>query len=366
LSLAHVDHDRSTVRTAPHQRPEPHTTTSSAPPAQSRSRRDPYLDNAKFLAVLLVVVGHVWNNLSNLPVVEAGYLWLYLFHMPAFVLVTGYLSRRSTTVTPHRARQIVAGLVVPYLLFQAVYGVLGDVATIKSAEPGVLSPAWMMWFLAAVACWRLTAPLWERLRAPVAIAVLVSLVGGATTAGELALTQVLGLLPFFVLGLCLQPHHLTWLHSRAVRTAAGVALGAAAVASWVVVPVTEMQVEWVLWRTSYDQLGVGWLEGGLARLGLLLTGLVLAVALLALVPRRPMWFTPLGAHTMYAYLLHGLVVLAALALGVFDLPVVQTPVGVVVTTAVAAATGWALMTRPVRRVARPVVEPDLRWLWRSG
>jgi fucose 4-O-acetylase-like acetyltransferase len=366
LSLAHVDRDHRTVRTPLRQQPEPHTTTASAPEAQSRPRRDPYLDNAKFLAVVLVVVGHFWNNLSNLPVVEAGYLWLYLFHMPAFVLVTGYLSRRSTTVTPHRARQIVAGLVVPYLLFQALYGVLGDVATIKSAEPGVLSPAWMMWFLAAVACWRLTAPLWERLRAPVVIAVLLSLVGGATTAGELALTQVLGLLPFFVLGLCLQPHHLTWLHSRAVRATAGVALAAAAVACWVVAPVTEMQVEWVLWRTSYDQLGAGWLEGGLARLGLLLVGLVLAAAFLALVPRRTMWFTPLGAHTMYAYLLHGVVVLAAMAVGVFDLPVVQTPAGVAVTTGVAAVTGWALMTHPVRRVTRRVVEPDLRWLWRSG
>ena len=365
MSLAHVDPDDRTARTAPHQPPEPHTASPSAPTAPSR-RRDPYLDNAKFLAVVLVVVGHFWNNLSGLPVVEAGYLWLYLFHMPAFVLVTGYLSRRSTAVTPHRARQIVAGLVVPYLLFQAVYGVLGDVATIKSAEPGVLSPAWMMWFLAAVACWRLTAPLWERLRAPVAVAVLVSLLGGATTAGELALTQVLGLLPFFVLGLCLQPHHLTWLHSRAVRTAAGISLGVAFVACWVVVPVTDMQVEWVLWRSSYDQLGVGWLEGGLARLGLLLAGLVLAVAFLALVPRRPMWFTAHGAHTMYAYLVHGLVVLTALALGVFDLPVVQTPAGVAMTTAVAAATGWVLMTRPVRHVLRPVVEPDLRWLWRSG
>jgi fucose 4-O-acetylase-like acetyltransferase len=362
LSLAHVD---PTVRPAPHQRPEPHPATSSPPAARSRPRRDPYLDNAKFLAVVLVVVGHFWNNLSDLPVVEAGYLWLYLFHMPAFVLVTGYLSRRSTTVTPHRGRQIVAGLVVPYLLFQAVYGVLGDIATIKSAEPGLLSPAWMMWFLAAVACWRLTAPLWVRVRAPVAIAVLVSLAGGATTAGELALTQVLGLLPFFVLGLCLKPHHLTWLHSGAVRTAAGVTLGAAALACCLVVPVTEMQVEWVLWRTSYDQLGVGWLEGALARLGLLAVGLVLAAAFLALVPRRPVWFTPLGAHTMYAYLLHGLVVLAAMAVGAFDLPVVQTPVGVVLTTAAAAAIGWSLMTGPVRRVARPVVEPRLRWLWRS-
>jgi fucose 4-O-acetylase-like acetyltransferase len=351
--------------------PTDQTDHAPAPSATARAlgspgHRDPLLDNAKVLAIVLVVVGHAWNNLRDLPVMEAGYLLVYLFHMPVFVLVTGFLSRGSTTLTSARAQRIVGGLVVPYLLFQAGYGVLADLAGIDPARPGLVAPSWLMWFLAALACWRLTAPVWQHMRAPVAVAVALSLVGGATTAGALALTQVLGLLPFFVLGLCLRPHHLAWLRSRAARGAAVGVFATAAVACQVLAPVTDQTMEWVYWRSSYAELGVSWLEGSLVRLVLLLAGLVLAAAFVALVPRRRLWFTPLGAHTMYAYLLHGLLVLAALALGVFDLAEADPLVGVPTVTCGAVLVAFALMSRPVRQVMHPVVQPDVGALWRRG
>jgi fucose 4-O-acetylase-like acetyltransferase len=343
-----------------------HNTVGSTGIPPPGRQREPLLDNAKVLAVVLVVVGHTWNNLRDLVPVEGGYLLLYLFHMPLFVLVTGYLSRGSTTLTPSRAQRIVGGLVVPYLVFQSGYGVLAALAGIEPAEPGLVTPSWLMWFLAAVACWRMTAPVWSHLRAPVAIAVAVSLVGGATTEGALALTQVLGLLPFFVLGLCLRPHHLEWLRTPRVRAVAVCVLAVAALVCVVRAPLSDQEMEWVYWRSSYAQLGVGLVEGGLVRLGLLLAGLVLAAAFLAVTPRRRLWFTPMGAHTMYAYLLHGLVVLVALGLGLFDVATADPLLGVPVTTVAAVLTAWLLMSRPVRHVMRPVVQPDVGALWRRG
>jgi fucose 4-O-acetylase-like acetyltransferase len=339
--------------------------TPSRSPAPER-QRDPLLDNVKVLAVVLVVVGHSWNNLRGLVPVEGAYLLLYLFHMPLFVLVTGYLSRGAATLTSSRAQRIVGGLVVPYLVFQSGYGVLADLADIEPAQPGLVSPSWLMWFLAALACWRVTAPVWSHLRAPVAVAVVVSLLGGITSEGALALTQVLGLLPFFVLGLRLRPRHLAWLRTPRVRALAVGVLAVAAVTCYVRAPLSDQEMEWVYWRSSYAQLGAGWLEGGLVRLGLLLAGVVLAAAFIALAPRRRRWFTTLGAYTMYAYLLHGLVVLAALALGLFDLATAHPLLGVPATTAAAALTAWLLMSRPVRHVMRPVVQPDVGFLWRRG
>jgi fucose 4-O-acetylase-like acetyltransferase len=366
LSLA-VPTDQPS-RTDRHDPPEHVPQTARAPqePAPRTGGRDAWLDNAKVLAILLVVVGHSWNNLRDLPLVEGGYLLVYLFHMPVFVLVTGYLSRGSTTLTPDRAQRIVGGLLVPYLVFQSGYGVLAGLAGIEPAGPGLVSPSWLMWFLAALVCWRLSAPVWRHMRAPVALAVAVSLAGGATSAGVLALTQVLGLLPFFVLGLCLRPHHLQWLRTRTARIGALGTFAVAAVACCALAPVSDRTMEWVYWRSSYDQLGQGWVEGGLVRLGLLLAGLVLAAAFLALVPRRQMWFTRAGAHTMYAYLLHGLVVLAALGLGIFDLAEADPLVGVPAVTLGAGLTAWLLMSHPVRRAMRPLVQPDLGALWRRG
>jgi len=373
LPLATRTHVHAAADTAddaqPHAQPahtqQGNAVTGGGVPSPRRSR-EPLLDNAKVLAVALVVVGHVWNNLRDLVPVEGGYLLLYLFHMPLFVLVTGYLSRGSTSLTASRAQRIVSGLVLPYLFFQSGYGVLADLASIEPAEPGLVTPSWLMWFLPALACWRVTAPVWTRVRAPLAVAVAVSLVGGATTEGALALTQTLGLLPFFVAGMFLRPHHLDRLRTPRVRVTAAAVLVAAAVACVVRAPLSDREMEWVYWRSGYAQLGAGWLEGGLVRLGLLLAGLVLAAAFLALVPRRRVWFTRLGAHTMYAYLLHGLLVLVALALGLFDLATAHPLVGVPAATGAAVLAAWVLMSRPVRHVMRPVVQPDVGFLWRRG
>ena len=55
--------------------------------------RDPFFDNAKLLLVTLVVVGHSWNLLPAASTSSPVYTFLYAWHVPAFVLVTGYLSR---------------------------------------------------------------------------------------------------------------------------------------------------------------------------------------------------------------------------------------------------------------------------------
>ncbi|MER5424456.1 hypothetical protein [Streptosporangium roseum] len=51
------------------------------PPAD----RDPYFDNAKFLAITLVVSGHLVEDLRDVPVAHAAYFYVYLFHMPLFI-----------------------------------------------------------------------------------------------------------------------------------------------------------------------------------------------------------------------------------------------------------------------------------------
>ena len=63
--------------------------------ARARSR-DPFFDNAKMLLVTLVVVGHSWTLLPDVSTSSPVYVFLYTFHVPAFVLVTGYLSRSFT------------------------------------------------------------------------------------------------------------------------------------------------------------------------------------------------------------------------------------------------------------------------------
>jgi uncharacterized membrane protein YcfT len=60
--------------------------------------RDPYYDNVKFLAVVLVVLGHAWYSLADSRLTTAAHLFVYTFHMPVFILIAGFFSRRFATL----------------------------------------------------------------------------------------------------------------------------------------------------------------------------------------------------------------------------------------------------------------------------
>jgi hypothetical protein len=61
---------------------------------RAAAERDPFFDNAKYLAIVLVAMGHSWEPLqAGSRTVEALYITVYAFHMPAFIIISGCFSR---------------------------------------------------------------------------------------------------------------------------------------------------------------------------------------------------------------------------------------------------------------------------------
>ena len=171
------------------------------------------------MLVALVVVGHSWTLLPEPAWIDLTYDWLYLWHIPAFVLVTGYLSRRFT-YTPRNLRRLVTTVVVPYLVFEGLFAAFRVYVGGETLERLWLNPHWPMWYLAALFLWRLATPFFQRTQHPMAIAVAVSLVGGVWGIETLDLSRVMGLLPFFVAGVLVEDRHLEWLRTAVARRAA--------------------------------------------------------------------------------------------------------------------------------------------------
>ena len=337
----------------------------SATGAVSGTARDPFLDNAKFLLIILVVVGHTWpmGLVEGSRTVKAAYLWITVFHMPAFILLSGYLSR-GFTGRPAQVRRLLTGVLLPYLVFEALYTGLQSLAWGRPFALTPTEPTFLCWFLAALFIWRLTVPVWRAVPYAVPVTVVVSLVAGTTTMGyDLALPRVLMFLPWFVLGTRLRPEHFAWVRARRwPRRCAPPVLLAGGALAYAVAPGTD--VHW-LWM-SYGQhaLGAQLIPYLLVRAGLFATGALMTAAFLALVPRRRLWLTALGAVTLYPYLLHGLLTTAAHAYG-WDAPLRPLgPLGAVLLTVCGAGAAVLLSTAPVRRLARPLIEPRLPGLTR--
>ncbi|MET7637622.1 acyltransferase family protein [Streptomyces sp. NPDC005438] len=328
----------------------------------SRATRDPFFDNAKFLLVILVVVGHNWAPFAQSSrVAEALYLTLYAFHMPAFVLICGYFSR-SFTGRPDQLVRLVSGVLLPYLAFEVLYSAAYVVVMDRPFAVTPTVPTYLCWFLLALFLWRLTVPLWRGIRYPVVVAALVSLGAGLTDTGdELALSRVLMFLPWFVLGTRLRPELLRPLRTPLARWLALVVMPSALVGAYWLAP--RLSAGWLLMTYDHRELNTAVPGYLLTRLAIFAVGAVLVAAFLALVPRRRTAFTALGAVTLYPYLLHGLLVKTVQGCGGYDTMVGGGLPVLALSTLGAVALGVLLCAVPVRRLVRPLVEPSLpRWL----
>lgn len=316
--------------------------------------RDPWLDNAKMLLVTLVVVGHTWALLAFTGLHNQLYNFLYLWHMPAFVMLTGYLSQRFT-YSPQRVWGLVRGLLVPYVIVEAALAAFRvAVGGEKPFHHLWVSPHWPLWYLPAVFCWRLASPALRRLGfAALPVAVAISLVGGYLDWDYLALRRILGFLPFFTLGLLATRHSVDRLRALPRVVPFAVLVGAwfamATIGSW-------GQTRWLYYSWTYAHLDSA-LPPVLTRLALLTAGALAALAVLALVPARQSWFTRMGSVSLVVYLCHGFVVKSVSYSGIPAWADAHGTLGLIVTAAGAIGVGLALASAPVSSVLQRAIDP---------
>lgn len=273
------------------------------PPRQ----RDAYLDNAKVLLLILVVVGHLLAVVSGSGFSEAAYKWIYSFHMPAFVVITGYLSR-SYRGTPNQIRSLVSGVLVPYLVFQVVVRVEPWLLFGEPLHLNFFVPAWSNWFLLALFAWRLLVPVLQKLRFALLFSVIIALLSviyGGIDQG-LSGARILSYLPFFVLGLSVTPEHLERFKRIARMPLARIAAAGYVSAVAVGLYLAGDRVQRALFMMS----GVSAIKGDFTnlehvvlRLAIMTFTTSMLVAILILVPQRRLFFTYMGSATLTMYLL---------------------------------------------------------------
>ncbi|MGQ9426875.1 acyltransferase family protein [Gilvimarinus sp. F26214L] len=92
------------------------------------NKRNDHIDNIKGILIFCVVVGHAIEPLIARSDLSAWLYWfLYIFHMPLFIAVSGYLSASHHGEKEHIG--ILSGLVIPYIVFELAYTTLDSVLT---------------------------------------------------------------------------------------------------------------------------------------------------------------------------------------------------------------------------------------------
>ncbi|MEV6752082.1 acyltransferase family protein [Streptomyces sp. NPDC051214] len=344
----------------------PGSTGRPSPTGQPAKQRDAFFDNAKYLAIVLVAMAHAWEPLTDgSRAAEALYMTVYTFHMPAFILISGYFSR-SFDMRPDRLKRLVTGVAVPYVLFEVAYTFFKRYADDDPTQPiSLLDPWYLTWFLVALFVWRLTTPLWKLVRWPLPLALAIAVLATISPdiGDDLDLQRVLQFLPFFVLGLFMKPEYFQLVRRREVRLLSIPIFASALLLAYWAGP--RMTSAWFYRRDSAQELGAPWWAGVVMTLALFGCSAILTACFFAWVPRRKMWFTVLGAGTLYGYLLHGFLAKGSRFWGWFEnYDWMHTPVGQVIVSLVAAAVVTLLCTPPVQRMFRFAMEPKMEWAFK--
>jgi len=338
------------------------------------TKRVPFWDNGRWVAVTLVIMGHATLKLiAASDVAYAFYLFVYTFQVPVLVLVSGYFAKADPP-TARQLKRLLTDVVLPYLIFQTIWIVIQ-----WAVEPGhpfkldYSSAKWTLWFLIALAIWRLVLPYLAMLKFPFLISVLVSFVSGyaSSTDDTLSLARVAALLPFFVLGWELRRRSrfaARWIEAPGsvvwpLRAGAIALLLAAAVTMYFGIDAWRdlLLRRFLLFDEQYSSFGYDQWWAGFVRLLVIALALLMTLAVLVLVPRRRTVFTEWGSATMYIYLLHTFFLYPIRESGwLEDHSTVPVLAGMVV---LSVAVSVLLSQRFIRRAFRPLVEPRARWLF---
>ncbi len=112
-----------------------------------KSERSAYWDNIKGFLILLVVFAHILFQLQNsFPAVNATVDYIYMFHMPAFVFVSGFFGKSPNS----RSFTVIIKLIFLYFIFNSIMGFIYGFTSL-------LQPMYSYWYLIALIVWRLTA-----------------------------------------------------------------------------------------------------------------------------------------------------------------------------------------------------------------
>lgn len=269
-------------------------------------------------------MGHMVEPLANASARSAMVVFdfIYLFHMPLFIFVTGLFSKNAFKGGKYRAETPVFYFVLCFLMYTALYlerNLMGVHPSYNLLTSGGGSAPW---YLLASGLYVLAVPFFARLNPRWAIfgAVVLALYSGTVGATDyLSGTRLITFLPFFLLGFYLDPRFA----SRGIGTLRShrrvlvFGLAAAALVLFVMLFAC-MNQDWLIFfrrlftaRNSFativDDSGLGLSRWWAMLARLLWYGVVplIGLALLVLLPQGPhSTLSRLGARSLQVYFLH--------------------------------------------------------------
>lgn len=268
--------------------------------------RDDRIDSLKGVLITFVVFGHCFLYGHPQDAVKMTIAnWVYLFHMPFFVFLSGYFTHADSK----KYWKGVLTILESYVVFQALKGILQG----YSLHDLLFIPAPMMWYLLALIVWRslfffvdkvarTRAVKWVICISLFAIGLLVGFEDGIGK--TLALSRIIVFAPFFYLGTLSQRFDFIGFCKKMPKWLSVLIMLAAVALVAFFTPQENVNVR----ETVRGASGYGVdnnIVGFVARLACYLLAIIMSVSLTSLVSSSKL-LGQIGKDSLKYYLFHGI------------------------------------------------------------
>ena len=291
-------------------------------------------DNIKALLIFLVVIGHMTTDyVSDSHLVRWTTLWIYTFHMPAFIFISGLMHKQYITEELEargirgekrlRWNKVIGFFLCGYglkIFLQITRTMMGQNPLWHTfQEPGI------PWYLFVMAEYELLFYVMRRIdgkvKPPFMIAAsfaLSAVIGYFPSVGDtLCLSRMINFMPIYMIGYYLDMRKVLAFFEDAEATGRRIAMK---IAGWVVIIGTMVicymgkwgMYSWRKWftgRRSYEFLSdffsYAVRSGWWIRIAVWAFALLITFALLAVIPDKDLgYITTVGARTIQVYFWH--------------------------------------------------------------
>ncbi|EJT6153474.1 acyltransferase family protein [Clostridium perfringens] len=280
--------------------------------------RNYLIDNSKGLLIFLVVLGHSLEFIrKDYEVARLLYVFIYEFHMPVFVFISGYLSKN----VEKGRRNAVRNFLTPFLLFNIIWNLItlvgplflrGEFTELPSEQAfSFFTPGWALWYIFAMFLWKILLPDLLKFKNIFILSVIAGIF--VKLSGEfgsyMALSRTITFAPFFLAGYYSSEEKLKRFRKftrfnilNKVPSILIIIIGV--LIALIFVNYSNIADEFFWADRSYSNFNIEIFTGILLYIAVYIIGFAFVYVFINLMPENQTFLSKIGKNTLSVYFLH--------------------------------------------------------------
>lgn len=287
-------------------------------------KRVAVFDNLKAILIFFVVLGHITTQYKpENEVLSLISFFIYIFHMPAFIFVSGIFCKHSVNKKEFPKAKFITFIVL-YLICLSLIFLSKLYFNCENSNFNIFVCSSVPWYMLAMALWYVITWIIKDFKPSYvfATAIIISCFAGYTSGNTdfLAILRVITFYPFFYAGYILDAEKINEFTSKkSLRIISAIIM----VCLLIFVIFDFKNISW-LWnvftgRSAYKNYEQCFSTAWLIRLAYYAIAAIVVGALICITPKRKTFFTGVGQSTLQIYILHMPIINIMFNSGLFDL-----------------------------------------------